>query len=256
MSYDPYAGTMNYNLIYVFEIPDEAHKGYLKIGEHHFDSASSYKQLPPNCDELNKQAKLRIDQYTKTALIRYNLLYTELARRQIRLADGTVENAPFSDNNVQEVLDRSGYDAHRFWDSDYPSEWYKVDLPTAIAAIKAVKDGQKTLTAVEVAMPPIKLRDEQKRCVNKTKSVFSRTDRMLWACKMRFGKTVTAYELVKQMDFQKVLVVTHRPVVVDGWREDFNKKTMIISKSLDFTGSFAGRQAEFTTNLLRLRKEP
>ena len=225
MSYDPYAGTMNYNLIYVFEIPDDTHKGYLKIGEHHFDSASSYKQLPPNCDELNKQAKIRADQYTKTALIRYKMLYTELARRQIRLADGTVESALFSDKDVHEVLDRSGYDAHRFWDSDYPSEWYKVDLPTAIAAIKAVKEGRNTLTAEETPHDEtvITLRDEQRQCVDKTKSVFSRTDRMLWDCKMRFGKTVTAYELVKQMNFQKVLVVTHRPAVVDGWRTDFYK---------------------------------
>ena len=225
MSNDPYAGTMNYNLIYVFEIPDEAHKGYLKIGEHHFDSASSYKQLPPNCDELNKHAKIRADQYTKTALIRYKMLYTELARRQIRLADGTVESALFSDKDVHEVLDRSGYDAHRFWDSDYPSEWYKVDLPTAIAAIKAVKEGRNTLTAEETPYKEaaITLRDEQRQCVDKTKSVFSRADRMLWDCKMRFGKTVTAYELVKQMNFQKVLVVTHRPAVVDGWKTDFYK---------------------------------
>ena len=225
MRNDPYAGTMNYNLIYVFEIPDEAHKGYLKIGEHHFESASSYKQLPPNCDELNKQAKIRADQYTKTALIRYKMLYTELARRQIRLADGTVESALFSDKDVHEVLDRSGYDAHRFWDSDYPSEWYKVDLPTAITAIKAVKEGRNTLTAEETPYEEaaITLRDEQRQCVDKTKSVFSRADRMLWDCKMRFGKTVTAYELVKQMNFQKVLVVTHRPAVVDGWKTDFYK---------------------------------
>ena len=92
MSHDVYAGTVQYNLIYIFEIPDEAHRGYLKIGEHRFISASSYKQLPPNCDELNSQAKLRIDQYTKTALVRYNLLHTELARVQVRLADGTVES--------------------------------------------------------------------------------------------------------------------------------------------------------------------
>jgi len=45
---------------------------------------------------------------------------------------------------------------------------------------------------------------------------------MLWDCKMRFGKTVTAYSLVAEMKYQKVLVVTHRPAVVDGWRSDFD----------------------------------
>ncbi len=239
MNHDVYAGTVQYNLIYIFEIPDDAHRGYLKIGEHHFDSASSYKQLPPNCDELNNQAKLRIDQYTRTALIRYNLLYTELARVQVRLTDGTVESRSFSDHDVHEVLDRSGFDVHKFYDTDKDSEWYKVDLYTAIAAITAVKDGRNTLTATEMtrqlpdsvfseSIEPynakigvIELREEQKRCVNKTKSAFLHGDRMLWDCKMRFGKTVTAYALVKKMNFQKVLVVTHRPAVVDGWRSDF-----------------------------------
>ena len=238
MSNDVYAGTVQYNMIYIIESPDDAHRGYLKIGEHHFDSASSYKQLPPNCEELNKEAKLRIDQYTRTALIRYNLLHTELARVQVRLADGTVESRTFRDKDVHEVLDRSGYDVHRFYDTDRDSEWYKVDLPTAIAAIGAFKAGRNTLTAAEMTgqtsgcaapecistvpkIPAITLREEQDKCVHKTKNVFSHGDRMLWDCKMRFGKTVTAYMLIKEMNFQKVLVVTHRPAVVDGWQSDF-----------------------------------
>lgn len=45
---------------------------------------------------------------------------------------------------------------------------------------------------------------------------------MLWNCKMRFGKTVTAYALIKKAGYQKVIVVTHRPVVEDGWRNDFD----------------------------------
>ena len=81
-----YAGTAQYNLIYIFSIPDDAHRGYLKIGEHSFSSPSSYKQLTDNCDELNQNAHARIRQYTKTALVQYELLHTELARIQIRLA--------------------------------------------------------------------------------------------------------------------------------------------------------------------------
>lgn len=45
-----YAGTAQYNLIYILAIYDDAHKNYLKIGEAGFDSASSHKQLLPNCD--------------------------------------------------------------------------------------------------------------------------------------------------------------------------------------------------------------
>ena len=242
MSEQIYAGTAQYNLIYIFAIPDEAHKGYLKIGEHSFSSPSSYKHLTDNCDELNLNAHNRIKQYTKTALVHYDLLHTELARKQIRLMDGTIESASFSDHDVHEVLDRSGYDVHKFYDTDRDSEWYKVTLQPAIAAIKAVKQGRNVLTAAEKAgepvvtglvaepsaafaaasKPKIILRDEQNACIEKTQKVFLRGDRMLWDCKMRFGKTITAYSLVKKMGYKKVLVVTHRPAVVDGWQSDFD----------------------------------
>ena len=235
-----YYGTAQYNLIYIFAIHDEAHEGYLKIGETSFSSSSSYKQLTANCDELNHNAHNRIKQYTKTALTKYELLYTELARKQVQLSDGTIESAAFSDHDVHEVLDRSGYDVHKFYDTERDSEWYKVTLGPAIAAIKAVKQGRNVLTQAEkdggtenlqgsraeeiTTVSPksrIILREEQNDCITKTREVFARNDRMLWDCKMRFGKTVTAYSLVKVMNYQKVLVVTHRPAVVDGWRSDF-----------------------------------
>ena len=123
MSEPIYAGTAQYNLIYIFAIHDAAHDGYLKIGEHSFSSASSYRTLTPNCDELNQNAHNRIRQYTRTALTRYELLHTELARKQIRLSDGTIESSSFSDHDVHEVLDRSGYDVHKFYDTDRDSEY-------------------------------------------------------------------------------------------------------------------------------------
>ena len=149
MSDQIYAGTAQYNLIYIFAIHDASHEGYLKIGETSFSSASSYLQLPPNCDELNQNAHNRIRQYTRTALTQYELLHTELARKQIRLADGTIESAAFSDHDVHEVLDRSGFDVHKFYDTDRDSEWYKVSLLPAIFAIRAVKQGRNVLTQEE-----------------------------------------------------------------------------------------------------------
>ena len=46
---------------------------------------------------------------------------------------------------------------------------------------------------------------------------------MLWNAKMRFGKTLSAVEVVRQMKFGKTIIVTHRPVVDNGWYEDFGK---------------------------------
>lgn len=46
---------------------------------------------------------------------------------------------------------------------------------------------------------------------------------MLWNAKMRFGKTITALELIKRSRYQHVLIMTHRPVVDEGWFTDFKK---------------------------------
>ena len=233
-----YEPTMSYRLIYIFAIHDKDHEGYLKIGDTTFDSTKSYKQLPPNCEELNQAARDRIDDYTKTAMVAYDLQYTELARKVVTFSDGEVETSLFRDKRVHEVLYRSGYTSKNFWFSDRTSEWFEVPLSVAIRAIQAVKEGRTALTAAEksegqtsflpqtVPAAPkkraITLRDEQVDCVNQTLRVFRKENSMLWNCKMRFGKTVTAYALIKKAGYQKVIVVTHRPVVEDGWRNDFD----------------------------------
>jgi superfamily II DNA or RNA helicase len=43
---------------------------------------------------------------------------------------------------------------------------------------------------------------------------------------MRFGKTLTSLELIKEQKYTKVLIMTHRPVVSDSWFEDFVKMKM------------------------------
>ncbi len=36
---------------------------------------------------------------------------------------------------------------------------------------------------------------------------------MLWFAKMRFGKTLSALQVVKEHEFTRTLILTHRPVV-------------------------------------------
>lgn len=106
-----YKPTMSYRLIYIFTIHDAQHEGYWKIGKTNFDSVNSYKQLPPNCAELNCAARDRIDQYTKTAMVEYDLQYTELARRTVTFPDGTTDTELFDDDDVHNVLYNSGFSA-------------------------------------------------------------------------------------------------------------------------------------------------
>jgi len=225
-----YEAAFKYKLIYIIAIHDDAHKGYLKIGEATLSSNLGPTQLSPNCEDLNGAAHNRIKEYTKTALIKYELLYTELAVRFAKMDDGTQMPIPFSDKDIHDVLARSGYDCRRFPDTDRNTEWYPVKLSTAINAIKAYKEFRGVLSAAEkiidtpteerVIEQKIVLRQEQEEAVVKTLHVFRTQDAMLWDCKMRYGKTLTTYELIRRAGFQKTIVVTHRPVVVDGWQKD------------------------------------
>lgn len=215
----------SYNLIYIYAINDETHKGLLKIGQTSFSSKYSIAQLTPNCSTLNQNAHNRIQQQTKTALVAYELLHTELATRTITMADGTKQIQSFQDHDVHDVILNSGFQAIKFVESGKPSEWYKIDLTSAKNAIAAVKEGKSALfqtqpVATVVPKTQIKLRFEQDENVKKTIDIFKRYDTMLWNCKMRYGKTVTAYELIKRQGYQKVIVITHRPAVEDGWGTD------------------------------------
>ena len=81
----------------------------------------------------------------------------------------------------------------------------------------------------------IELRKEQQDAVRFAKAMFGSTPRggiytvakgqkqFLWNAKMRFGKTLCALQLVKEMDVKRVLIVTHRPVVNKEWTDNFDK---------------------------------
>ena len=210
----PFINTLSYNLIYVFRINDEPHKNSLKVGMATVKFDETPVTITPNHSYLNIAAKNRIDQYTKTAGITYELLYTELAI--------TNKGKPFADHDVHKVLINSGIEKVYF--ANGANEWFKTDLNTVKNAIKAVKNDISSLFAGEITknINPIILRPNQKEAVEKTIKVFSKGDRMLWNAKMRFGKTIAALEVVRRMGFRKTIIMTHRPVVDDGWFEDFN----------------------------------
>ena len=206
-------------LIYVFRINDEAHSGCLKVGETTCDCDNAHT-LRPNCSALNQAAKKRINQYTQTAGIAYDLLHTE-----ITLYDADSVSRSFSDKDVHKVLIRSGIEKKTFDIEHNANEWFITDLETVKRAIAAVREGRQSLLSAEIShdRSPIVFRPEQREAIDKTKKRFKRGDRMLWNAKMRFGKTLSALQMVKEMRFARTLILTHRPVVDGGWFEDFRK---------------------------------
>ena len=217
--------TYDYTLIYAFSIDDGRHDNMLKVGKATINYFKKWQDLTPDCELLIKAAKARITQETGTAAIEYKLEYTELA---IYEADG--EEFGFDDHDVHDVLENSGYHAVEFANLEYnPKEWYPVTTELVIKAINAVKHNQsllerkdwKTASARE-KKTEIVLREEQELAVTKTLNQFLHGSKMLWDAKMRFGKTLCALEVVKRKPFNRVLILTHRPAVRDGWFKDFN----------------------------------
>ena len=216
--------SFEYKLIYVFAINDEAHKGLLKIGDTTIQSDASIDALFPNCKALNQAALSRIKQYTNTAGISAQLLHTELAVRLVKGKDGQQVLKAFRDHDVHRVLENSGIPKKKLKNST-SREWFEVDLATVQKAIEAVKKCQPNLSGMGAGtgFTPIVFRPEQEEAIEKTLKQFKTGSRMLWNAKMRFGKTLSALQVVKKSGFAKTIIVTHRPVVDDGWYEDFQK---------------------------------
>lgn len=71
---------------------------------------------------------------------------------------------------------------------------------------------------------PYVLRSEQKQAVEQAKSYFTSHENgeFLWNAKPRFGKTLASYDLAKELNAKKVLIVTNRPAIANSWFDDFN----------------------------------
>ena len=230
-----FAPTTKFKLIYIFAIGDERHEGCLKIGDATLMTSKPFNEIIDNSKELNDAAIARIQQYTTTAGVPFKLLHTELAVRERVTGGGsakTVYLESFKDTDVHAVLEATGI-VKKVFSGTKCRDWYVTDLPTAKAAIAAYKHFHRVLGSHEITHedPPVVLRDEQNEAVEKTLERFKKKNDMLWDAKMRFGKTLTALEVIRrshQKDaypkpFRRVLIATHRPVVSSGWGEDFKK---------------------------------
>ena len=226
----------NLRLIYIFAIADEQHKDCVKIGETTFNEEGDLPSA--NSEVLNEVAHKRIRQYTQTAGITYQLLHTELTAY---LSGGEVKS--FNDKEVHSVLERSGVKKKAFKGA---TEWFCCDLETAKKAITAVKQGKTSLNPNEITegKTPFIFRPAQADAIERTKKQFKKGNQMLWNAKMRFGKTLCALQVAKDLQMKRTLIVTHRPVVDTSWYEDFGK---IFYGTNYYYGSRANGQKDFAS---------
>ena len=210
-------------LIYVYRINDSAHEGILKVGEASCNAGMAYFAFEPNCKELNAAAKDRIRHQTQTAGVSFELLYTE-ATAYMKGKNLIV----FQDHDIHDILVRSGIKRKIFDTEHKANEWFYTDLETVKKAIAAAKEGRTSLNASEISNDknPVIFRPEQTEAIEKTIKQFKKSGgshQMLWNAKMRFGKTLSTLEVVKRMNYNRTLILTHRPVVDSGWFEDYGK---------------------------------
>lgn len=218
--------TFEKKVIYAFSVLNEDGKlayydSLEKIGDTSITSMKA--DLRDNSDDLKEVAKKRIKQYAGTSGLPYKVDISRLAVRK--------DNTFFRDHDVHRVLQRSGIKKEALAEGN---EWYKTDVETIIKAIEAVEDGRNTIDTNEKIeeKKTIEFRPEQLEAISQTKKVFKNKKRMLWNAKMRFGKTLSALQVIKENKFNKTLIITHRPVVSDGWFDDFNK---IFTKEDNYT---------------------
>ena len=220
--------TYSYGVVYAYTIPDESHKGRVKIGSATYDGPLD-DPLNPTVDEqegINEAAKKRINQQTKTTDTNYHLEYAYISI--------TKDNKYFNDYTVHNILKRSGYERKSINTKNEHSEWFEITPALAKEAILAAIDGKKALSTAQITaaneIEQIELRPSQEDAINRTiKALSSGRKSYLWNAKMRFGKTMAAMVVAKELNnlnpkqFKKVLIITHRPSVNTDWYNDFQK---------------------------------
>ncbi len=182
-------------MIYAYEETNPAYAGLLKVGYTTTDVRTRVAQQYP---------------IVRPGPLPYRIVLEESAMR----SDGTV----FTDHDVHARL--------RLMNVKNPAgEWFECSSDTVKAAVGALRAGKtfEPSRTLDFAMRP-----EQAAAVAKTADYFRRskeedpdkTPHFLWNCKMRFGKTFTAYHLAKAMGWRKVLVLTFKPAVQSAWEAD------------------------------------
>lgn len=185
-------------MIYAYTTPNDiSHRGWTKIG---YTDRQSVED--------------RIKQQTHTADVKAEILWKGNARYQ----DGSDET--FTDHDFHDYLT-----SKRHIERKPKTEWFHVDGDTSHQYF--YKFTERDFSDIQgTDGTQYELRKEQQQAVDQTVSYFLKhgeDSEFLWNAKPRFGKTLTTYDLVRQMNMQNILVVTNRPSIANSWFDDFDK---------------------------------
>lgn len=180
-------------MIYAYTTPGiPYHEGWTKVG---------YTEAQTVRDRINQQ--------THTANIRWNLEWQDNAIYK----DGSGES--FTDHEFHAYLEKESVQR------EPGTEWFHETGVHLRTYFDAFASREISVSSEEL---DYELRQEQADAVKLTKEYFENGGtEFLWNAKPRFGKTLSSYDLVCQMGFTNVLIVTNRPSIANSWAEDFHK---------------------------------
>ncbi len=184
-------------MIYAYQTPGyPKHDGWTKIGE------------------TKNGVERRIHQQVHTAWIDYELQWQDNAL----FKDGSGEY--FSDHDFHDFLER-----RKNVERNPGTEWFRIDGQRSLMYFNEFASRQYPKMTVGSTYV---LRDKQEEAVRLTLDYMQqgRDPKFLWNAKPRFGKTLTAYELIRRMKGEKplnVLIVTNRPSIANSWYDDFER---------------------------------
>ena len=187
--------------IYAYTTPEIArHNGWLKIGY------------------TEQDVHTRIRQQTRTADVLYHLEWYGTAI----FDDGS--GKIFTDKDFQAYLRKKGFEQGIDPDTKKFTEWLRIAPDDARYKFYDFKS-KRDMHFFDGEIFPYTLRDEQKNAVNMTLDYFKnhKNGEFLWNAKPRFGKTLATYDLIKQMNAKRVLIVTNRPAIANSWYDDYIK---------------------------------
>ncbi len=125
-----------------------------------------------------------------------------------------------TDHELHKMLEDLGFHRPR-----HGREWF--ELPNGVEDVKLAYNNILHGVARPNSYP---MRREQQECCDKAVAHFNDGGKkFLINAKPRFGKVFTSYQIVKAMNFQRVLVLSYKPQVFDSWNTD-------LEKHVDFDG--------------------
>jgi len=181
-------------MMYAYRTPEIArHNGWLKIGD------------------TEQGVHKRIKQQTHTADVHFELEWKDIAMFR---DDCTY----FRDHDFHDFLTE-----YKGIERNDHTEWFRIDGQELRRCFEEFVSRDYQQKGLHYSY---KLRKEQQDATEKTLAYLKDHNgegKFLWNAKPRFGKTLTTYDLIKQMKAKNVLIVTNRPSIANSWYDDFEK---------------------------------